>query len=105
VLLLSEFAGAAEEMAEGAMIMNPYDPEACALKLRDALTLPVAERQAAIRRLQGGMKTIYDWMADLFTRWGDLTAEMPASGGLPLSEEMEELFAVGRGTGGYSDDE
>ncbi|HKP75230.1 MAG TPA: trehalose-6-phosphate synthase [Longimicrobiaceae bacterium] len=105
VLLLSEFAGAAEEMAEGATLMNPYDPEACALKLRDALTLPVPERQLAMRRLQEGMKTIYDWMGDLFTRWGEVTAAMPETRAVPPADEVEELFAVGSGSGGYSDEE
>jgi trehalose-6-phosphate synthase len=31
-------------MADGAVLMNPYDPEGCALKIRDALTLPADER-------------------------------------------------------------
>ena len=46
VLLLSEFAGAAEEMSD-ALLVNPYDPEGCALRIRDALTLPAPERAAA----------------------------------------------------------
>ena len=101
VLLLSEFAGAAEEMADGSTLINPYDPEGCALKLRDALTLPAAERAANMERLRRGMKTIYDWMGDLFTRWGEVAAGMPAA---PAREEEDEdeLFAVAPAPGrGY----
>jgi trehalose 6-phosphate synthase len=92
VLMLSEFAGAAEEMAEGAVLMNPYDPESCAAKIRDALTLPRDERAAAMERLRESMGTIYDWMADTFTRWGAVTAAKPAT---PAAELDDELFAVG----------
>jgi trehalose-6-phosphate synthase len=102
VLLLSEFAGAAEEMADGSTLINPYDPEGCALKLRDALTLPAAERAANMERLGKGMKTIYDWMGDVFTRWGEVAAGLPA---LPAdeAEEDDELFAVSPAPGrGYS---
>jgi alpha,alpha-trehalose-phosphate synthase [UDP-forming] len=78
VLLLSEFAGAAEEMAD-ATIINPYDPEGCALRIRDALTLPLDERAAALDRLQGSMATIYDWMGDLFRAWGEVASGTPAA--------------------------
>jgi trehalose 6-phosphate synthase len=81
VLVLSEFAGAAEEMGDGAMLVNPYDPEGCAFTLHAALTLPRDERAAKMRALQGSMHTIYDWMADTFTRWGEVTAGKPAVGG------------------------
>jgi trehalose 6-phosphate synthase len=105
VLLLSEFAGAAEEMADGATLMNPYDPEGCALKIRDALTLPADERAANMRKLQGGMKTIYDWMGDIFTRWGEVVAQLPASSRARPPEVEEELFPVGPPQGrGYGDE-
>jgi trehalose 6-phosphate synthase len=68
VLVLSRFAGAAEEM-EGAVLVNPFDPEACALQIRDALLLPRDERARAMRRMQEGMASIYDWMESYFTAW------------------------------------
>ncbi len=77
VLMLSEFAGAAEEMAD-ALLINPYDPEGCALRIRDALTLPAPERAEAMERLQGSLTTIYDWLSDVFTAWGAV-----AHGGAP----------------------
>jgi len=106
VLLLSEFAGAAEEMADGAVLMNPYDPEGCALKIRDALTLPREERAAGIEKLQGSMKSIYDWMADTFTRWGQIAAHIPDAVRRPSDVDEDELFAVGPAAGrDYGDEE
>jgi alpha,alpha-trehalose-phosphate synthase [UDP-forming] len=71
VLVLSEFAGAAEEL-EQALLINPYAPEDFALKIRDALALPLEERRARIRALYGGMRTIFDWMRQVFAAWGEL---------------------------------
>ena len=100
VLLLSEFAGAAEEMADGGVLINPYDPEGCALKLRDALTLPADERAAAMGRLQASMGTIYDWMSALFTRWGEVTAEADAKRPARVPEQdVDDLFEVGAPVG------
>lgn len=74
VLLLSGFAGAAEAMAD-AMLVNPYDPEGCALRIRDALTLPADERAADMERLAGSLNTIYDWLQDVFTAWGRVASD------------------------------
>lgn len=48
VLVLSEFAGAAEELRQ-ALLVNPHDTEAIADMLARALTMPEAER---VRRMQ-----------------------------------------------------
>lgn len=45
VLILSQFAGAAEEMRQ-ALIVNPYDPEDMAQQLHRALSMPLQERRA-----------------------------------------------------------
>lgn len=45
VLVLSRFAGAAAELAAGALIVNPYDVEQVAESLQRALSMPLAERQ------------------------------------------------------------
>jgi trehalose 6-phosphate synthase len=95
VLLLSEFAGAAEEMHD-ATLVNPYDPEGMALQIRDALTLPAEERAETMRRLQEGLKSIYDWMELLFTRWGEVSAA--ASGrrpAVPTDEDDDVFFGDG----------
>jgi trehalose-6-phosphate synthase len=57
---------------DGATLVNPYDPEECARKLRDELVLPADERAARMERLQAEPRTIYDWMGDIFTRWGQV---------------------------------
>lgn len=46
VLILSEFAGAAEELAD-AILVNPYDTRAVAQALRDALAMEKEARRAA----------------------------------------------------------
>jgi trehalose 6-phosphate synthase/phosphatase len=71
VLLLSRFAGAAEEMAE-AMQLNPYDPEDFARVLRDALALSPEARAERIRALRVETRSIYDWMAEIFREWGSV---------------------------------
>src|SRR5204862_1683698 len=45
VLVLSQFAGAAEEMTE-ALIVNPYNIEATADVIRTALEMPLPERRS-----------------------------------------------------------
>ncbi len=46
VLVLSCFTGAASELQEGALLVNPYDSEGTAQTLFQALTMSLAERQA-----------------------------------------------------------
>jgi trehalose 6-phosphate synthase/phosphatase len=69
VLVLSKFAGAAEEL-DGAIEINPFDPEDFARLLRDALLLPEGERRARLARMAGSMRSIFDWMAEIFDVWG-----------------------------------
>lgn len=54
VLVLSHFAGAAAQMPE-AVLINPYSPEEIADALAQALTMPLAERQARWRALMDGL--------------------------------------------------
>lgn len=51
VLVLSEFAGAAEQM-EQALIVNPHDRDGLAETIYQALTMPLEERQARWRALR-----------------------------------------------------
>ena len=50
VLVLSEFAGAAEQLEE-ALIVNPHDPADVAAAIRRALEMPLGERRARQRAL------------------------------------------------------
>ncbi|MGH7439550.1 MAG: bifunctional alpha,alpha-trehalose-phosphate synthase (UDP-forming)/trehalose-phosphatase, partial [Polyangiaceae bacterium] len=52
VLVLSEFAGAAAEMAE-AVVVNPYDVESLANSYQRALSLPEDERRFRMEALRG----------------------------------------------------
>jgi trehalose 6-phosphate synthase/phosphatase len=58
VLVLSEFAGAAAELAE-ALQVNPYDLDSVAQVIKTALNMPTEERQARIRALRHRVR-VYD---------------------------------------------
>lgn len=66
VLVLSEFAGAAAELGDCALIVNPYDIEGVSRAMARALNMPREERlqrwQAALRILQGG--NVQRWCAN-----------------------------------------
>jgi len=51
VLVLSEFAGAAEELKE-ALLVNPYDTEDMAAKIRQALEIGKREQRSRMRALR-----------------------------------------------------
>jgi trehalose 6-phosphate synthase len=56
VLILSRFAGAAEQMGE-ALLVNPYSREELSDAIHKALTMPLAER---IRKWEALMKVVRD---------------------------------------------
>jgi trehalose 6-phosphate synthase/phosphatase len=56
VLVLSEFAGAAAEMADAALLVNPYDVEGVADAIAAAVAMPAADRQARMRRLRRAVR-------------------------------------------------
>jgi trehalose 6-phosphate synthase len=56
VLILSRFAGAAEDMAE-ALIINPYDPDEISEAMHFALIMPQDERQDRMARLRARVFT------------------------------------------------
>jgi trehalose 6-phosphate synthase len=62
VLILSQFTGAARELAE-ALIVNPYDIEQCAVAMHVALTMPAAERTARMRTMRHLVQefNVYRW--------------------------------------------
>ncbi len=60
VLVLSRFAGAVEELGEGALLVNPLDIEQTAEAMRDALAMPLDER---IDRWQRCMEPLRIWTA------------------------------------------
>jgi trehalose-6-phosphate synthase len=73
VLVLSKFAGAVEEL-DGCVEINPFDPELFADALHEALILPIDERRERLGRMRASLRTIYDWMAEIFELWGEAAA-------------------------------
>jgi trehalose 6-phosphate synthase/phosphatase len=84
VLVLSEFAGAASEMAE-AIHVNPYDLDRVAMIIKDALTMPEEERVARMRALR---RRVRDY--DVF-RWANAFIDRLAS---PFSSAIHSRHAV-----------
>jgi trehalose 6-phosphate synthase/phosphatase len=72
VLILSEFAGAAEELQE-ALTVNAYDTESIAAAMRHALVMPGAERRSRMRALHDRVIT-YD-----VHRWAEHFVEILSS--------------------------
>ncbi len=56
VLILSRFAGAAEELTE-ALIVNPFDSEEIARAMHQGLSMPLDERQARHKTLMAQVRT------------------------------------------------
>src|SRR5512146_1135296 len=63
VLVLSEFAGAANELATGALLVNPYDFEGAAVALHRALTMDKSEQSARMQRMRTMIRNhdVFDW--------------------------------------------
>ncbi|MGY0482681.1 alpha,alpha-trehalose-phosphate synthase (UDP-forming) [Endobacter medicaginis] len=57
VLVLSRFAGAADELAEGALMVNPHDPDAIAEALDQALRMPRGERRRRWQAMDAAIHT------------------------------------------------
>ena len=75
VLILSEFAGASEEL-EGSILVNPYDVEQFSECIRTALRMPEKEkisRMAALRR-QVSEKNIHKWILDILNEIAAVSA-------------------------------
>jgi len=66
VLILSEAAGAAQQLSE-ALIVNPYDIPGMAQAIRTALAMPPAEKRRRMEALEGEVKehNIYWWLGEL----------------------------------------
>lgn len=71
VLLVSQMAGAAEELTE-ALIINPYDVEGTADAVAQALEMPPDERQRRMRTMRAYLQThdIHAWVADCLREVG-----------------------------------
>lgn len=68
VLILSRFAGAAEELTD-ALIVNPYDLDEVAAAIRQALYMPFDERQGRWSRMMALLEThdVHHWTASFLS--------------------------------------
>jgi alpha,alpha-trehalose-phosphate synthase [UDP-forming] len=69
VLVLSQFAGAAAQLGQGALVVNPYDVEQTADAIYNAFRMPAGERRYRMRRLRRNVRTqdVF-WWVDSFMR-------------------------------------
>jgi trehalose 6-phosphate synthase len=69
VLILSQFAGAAAQLGQASLVVNPYDVEQTANAIRDAFHMRPAERRYRMKRLRRNVRTqnIF-WWVDSFMR-------------------------------------
>ena len=87
VLVLSELAGAAQELHD-ALIINPYDVEGFTDAIERAIDMPLDERQRrmrALRRVVAG-RNIFNWASDILEGLAnfDPGALPPAPGRTPI---------------------
>jgi trehalose 6-phosphate synthase/phosphatase len=97
VLVLSELAGAAAELAE-AVIVNPYDVYGTAEALYRALTMGADERRARMRGMRRRVleHDVASW-AERFLSWLDAASAAPARPTEPSSaDELGAALAVAR---------
>lgn len=72
VLILSEFAGAAEQLGEGALLVNPFDVDQTADAIHRGLTMPADERRRRIQQLRAVVREndVHRWVRSIFTAAG-----------------------------------
>ncbi len=65
VLVLSEFAGAAVQLAKGAILVNPYDLEGTADAIYQAYTMDLEERARRMRLLRNEVRknSVHKWVS------------------------------------------
>lgn len=90
VLILSEFAGATHELAES-LLINPYDIEATAQTMRQALTMPCEERQARMKQLRERVMKFdaRQWVQQFFSH--------RKASAMPLASEYEKQYVQSSG--------
>ena len=98
VLILSEFAGAAEELL-GAMQVNPYDAAAGARAIAEALEMPADERRRRMRPMRERVMS-FDARAWARAFIGDLTAPVDRTAGAADRDPEKARAALARAIAG-----
>jgi len=68
VLILSQFAGATEELKD-AIVINPYDVEGFADAIKNALEMEKKDKQKRMKRLRESVRenNVYKWLEDFIS--------------------------------------
>lgn len=92
VLVLSEFAGAADQLQNGALLVNPNDVVGTAAALRLAISMPSEERERRMGLLRRSVRRadVYRW-TDSFLHTAGSTVESSASQGLHPTASVEPI--------------
>jgi trehalose 6-phosphate synthase len=78
VLILSQFAGAAEQLKPDALLVNPYDVEQMADTIFQAFRMSQADRSARMKRMRHVVrKENVFWWVDSFLRAGSQIGTRP----------------------------
>lgn len=93
VLVLSELAGAADELQE-ALMVTPFDPDAVATALHRALSMPADERRARMAALRAHVRThdVHAWVEG-FLRAADVATQRPPQAAEPRSRAVRGRLA------------
>jgi trehalose 6-phosphate synthase/phosphatase len=77
VLILSEFAGAAEELTE-ALLVNPYDTDALSRRLRQAIEMDPAEKASRLRAMRAKINAndLQYWSSKFLSALSDSAAPL-----------------------------
>jgi trehalose 6-phosphate synthase/phosphatase len=77
VLILSQFAGAAEQLKPGTLLVNPYDVEQVADTILKAFRMSRAQRRARMKRMRLVVQNenVFSWMESFLTAGPSLVPE------------------------------
>jgi trehalose 6-phosphate synthase/phosphatase len=94
VLILSELAGAANEMGE-AVLVNPMDKDEVAQSILTGLTMPLPDQKQRLQILQKRLTdyTVIHWVNDFLKQLEDVKANQQTQATKRLSED--EVAAIG----------
>jgi trehalose 6-phosphate synthase len=95
VLILSEFAGTADQLGRGALCVNPYDREGTADAIYEAINMEKRERAERMRMLRGEIRRndVHRWLTWVLAHSGKAETSgeqhpIPPSG--PSSRQIEQ---------------
>jgi trehalose 6-phosphate synthase len=72
VLILSEFAGASQQLGKSSLLVNPFNVEEVVDQIYRAYTMDEEERKKRMKRLRAGVQrnTIFKWLEQFLSTFG-----------------------------------